>query len=137
MVSITLSKRTDLLIWATLLGAAVNIAANLLLIPSMGMMGAAWATFLSYAAMAACLYVMGQRVYPIPYEYLRIIHLLAVTAIMAGAGLAVSGYYSQGGGITYAAARCGVLAILPIALWVTGFFTAEERSALRRALTTR
>jgi Na+-driven multidrug efflux pump len=33
-----------------LLGAALNIALNLYLIPSMGGIGAAWATLISYAA---------------------------------------------------------------------------------------
>ena len=40
--------RANLTIWA--LGAAVNVAANVLLIPAWGVLGAAWALFATYAA---------------------------------------------------------------------------------------
>jgi len=40
--------RANLTIWA--LGAAVNVAANLLLIPAWGVLGAAWSLFVTYAA---------------------------------------------------------------------------------------
>src|SRR5204862_3240041 len=56
-------------------GAAVNVAANYFLIPSMGMAGAAWATLLAYCAMAVMLYFIVQRVYPIRYEWERIMKI--------------------------------------------------------------
>ena len=40
--------RANLTIWA--LGAAVNVAANVLLIPAWGVLGAAWSLFVTYAA---------------------------------------------------------------------------------------
>src|SRR3989475_11765161 len=40
--------RANLTIWA--LGAAVNVATNVLLIPAWGVLGAAWALFVTYAA---------------------------------------------------------------------------------------
>ena len=129
IASITLSKRTDLLIWATMIGAGVNIAANFALIPSLGMMGAAWATFFSYAAMALCLYLMGRRVYPIPYEIGRIGHLFAAATATAGAAMAASGAYAHAGGLRYIFAKGAVFGLLPILLLGTGFFTAQERRA--------
>ena len=72
LASVTIAKRTDLLVWVTGLGAVVNVAANLLLIPRLGMIGAAWATFMAYGAMAGALFWMGRRVYPIPYDFPRL-----------------------------------------------------------------
>jgi O-antigen/teichoic acid export membrane protein len=51
------------------LGAVVNIGVNFVLIPSMGMMGAALATLAAYLAMAISLYVVTQKIYRIQYEY--------------------------------------------------------------------
>lgn len=132
MASITLSKRTDVLIWVTFLGAAANISANLILIPAWGMMGAAWATFISYAAMALCLYWMGRRVHPIPYEYKRILHLGGVAAVLAAIAQAASTHITAGGGdnSSWLFIRAGILALYPFALWATGFFTPKERKAL-------
>lgn len=50
------------------LGALITIGLNLWLIPSMGYMGCAWATFVCYLFMMVMGYVWGQKYYPIPYE---------------------------------------------------------------------
>lgn len=47
-----LKKRTMLLLGITLAAAVLNVAMNLLLIPRMGYMGAAWATAISYGALS-------------------------------------------------------------------------------------
>jgi O-antigen/teichoic acid export membrane protein len=57
--------------------ATVNIAGNLLLVPRLGMMGAAWATVLSYAVMAGLGFVLSRRLYPIPFETARLLRLTA------------------------------------------------------------
>ncbi|MBI4424330.1 MAG: oligosaccharide flippase family protein, partial [Elusimicrobia bacterium] len=72
MPQVILPKRSERVAYATAIGAAVCVAANLLLIPSLGMTGAAWATLLGYAAMAASLYLFGRRLYPVPYELGRL-----------------------------------------------------------------
>lgn len=43
------AKTTHIVVVRTLVGAATNIGLNLLLIPRMGITGAAWATVISYA----------------------------------------------------------------------------------------
>ncbi len=56
----------------TFAGAGVNVIVNILLIPPLGMMGAAIATLAAYAAMALTLYIVVRRFYPVPYEWGRI-----------------------------------------------------------------
>lgn len=133
MAQVTLAKRTDLLMTATALGAAVNVGGNLLLIPSLGMMGAAWAAMLAYAAMALALFALGQRLYPIPYEYGRLARITAAAAAVVAAACWLGGgsRTGPGGG---AGARLAALAVYPLSLWILGFPAGEEKAALRRLI---
>jgi O-antigen/teichoic acid export membrane protein len=132
IAQVTIAKRTDLLVWVTLLGAAVNIGMNLWLIPQNGISGAAWATFAAYAAMALALFACGQRVWPIPYEYGRLAGLAAVLAL-CGVAAAYSQTFSGPWSMT-AAARLGILMLAPGLLLVSGFFSDDELRALRAQL---
>lgn len=129
MVSVILSKRTDLLAWVTFTGAAVNICCNLLMIPRWGMMGAAWATLLAYLSMAVVLWFMGRSVHPVPYEYGRLARIGLATAFVAGAAWPVR--LAAGGTAAWTFARAGILGLFPVLLALTGFFNAGEKEFLR------
>jgi O-antigen/teichoic acid export membrane protein len=75
-------------------GALVNVSANLLLIPHLGIMGAALAVLASYMVMVATLFLFAQHVYRIDYEYAKLLKILA--AIIVTAVLYYIGHY-QGG----------------------------------------
>ncbi|MFN4233441.1 MAG: lipopolysaccharide biosynthesis protein [Bacteroidia bacterium] len=64
----------------SLFGAALTILLNILLIPLMGYMGAAWATLICYFSMLVASYIIGQKKYYIPYDVGRIA-LIILTAI--------------------------------------------------------
>lgn len=49
-------------------GATVTLFFNFLLIPVMGYMGAAWATFICYAFMMIVSWYLGQKYYPVNYD---------------------------------------------------------------------
>ena len=71
--------------------AAVNIAVNLLLIPIIGFPGAAWATLIAYFVMAVMTYIMTQRIYPMKYEWGRLLKIgiaLAIVVVTEAAVLA-------------------------------------------------
>ncbi len=78
-----IEKKTHYLPVIMFIGALVNVIANYLLIPSSGMMGAAWATFLAYLAMAAGGFIVGRRVYPMRYEWGRLGKIAAAAAAVA------------------------------------------------------
>ncbi|MEX1139042.1 MAG: oligosaccharide flippase family protein [Bacteroidota bacterium] len=82
LVGIYLKKKTSILPVVFGLSALVNIAANLLLIPEIGIMGAAYATLLSYVVLAVGIYIPSQRYYRIEYEWETIVRLLAVTTLI-------------------------------------------------------
>jgi O-antigen/teichoic acid export membrane protein len=66
-------------------GALVNVAANLLLIPRLGIMGAALAVLASYVSMAVSLFLVTRRIYPVAYEFGK---LAKIMAIVIATGLA-------------------------------------------------
>jgi O-antigen/teichoic acid export membrane protein len=63
-------------------GALINIVVNILLIPQIGIMGAAVATLASYFVMASGLFIVARKFYKIEYEFLKIgtIFLLVAAA---------------------------------------------------------
>jgi O-antigen/teichoic acid export membrane protein len=81
VAGIYIQKRTEVLPAVTFVGAGLNIAANLLLIPPFGLMGAACATLISYAVETTVMALFVRRIYPVPYEGKR----LAKIALSAGA----------------------------------------------------
>ena len=127
LAPVTIGKRSELVAYATGLGAVVNIVTNFLWIPRWGMMGAALATLAAYMAMAASLYVMGRPVYRVDYEGGRLAHAaLALAAVTAAARLLGLGMAAD-----RFVLRLALLAAFPAALAATGFFNEEEWAAVR------
>lgn len=60
------------------IGALVNVVVNLLLIPILGIIGAALATLLSYIVMALGLYIVTQKFYKIEHESVKMISIFAI-----------------------------------------------------------
>lgn len=77
-------------------GALITIAANLLLIPKMGYMGAAWATLICYASMMIASYVSGQRNYPVPYETKRILIYVLFALVLFFVSKAIDVFLNPG-----------------------------------------
>ena len=83
MIGPVITKRTRVLMWITLGGAATSISVNLLLVPHIGILGAGCAVACSYAVMAACLFTFTQKVYPMPYQYGKLFSL-GLLALLTG-----------------------------------------------------
>ena len=122
--------RTEFSFPATLAGTVANVALNLVLIPPLGIVGAGIALVASYAVILIAMYVLTQRLFPIPYEWRRLALLVAITAaVVAGGELLLP---TQG--LAGFAARTALWLVLPLVLYGCGFVTAGERSALRGML---
>src|ERR1019366_6651742 len=81
IAGIYIKEHNKVLPFITGLGAATNIITNVLLIPVMGIMGAALATLFAYMAMAGALYWQSQKVYFIPYDWRRVGKLSAIVLL--------------------------------------------------------
>ena len=77
---LVLEKKTRRIAAISIGGAGLNVGLNFLLIPSMGISGAAVATCIAAAVTAAAYIWTSQREYAIPYRYWRIAIGLALAA---------------------------------------------------------
>lgn len=66
----------------SIIGAIITLVCLFALIPSMGYMGAAWATLICYASMAIISYVWGQKHYPVPYNVGRVLLYMAGAVVL-------------------------------------------------------
>jgi O-antigen/teichoic acid export membrane protein len=87
LTGIGLAKRTIYVAVLATVAAAANIALNLALIPPFGIVGAALASAGGYTVLAVLYYWAAQRVYPTPFEPLKVLTILvlAVAAAFAAA----------------------------------------------------
>ena len=113
-------------------GAAIlNIGLNLWLIPKFGMIAAAITTAVSYLALFTAVFFYAQSQQPLPYEIRRIISIL-------GAGLATFligwNVFSANSGSHFLLALACIF-IFPAVLWVSGFFSQQERGAVLQIYT--
>ncbi len=68
--------------YITLIGAAITLVVNYVFIPSFGYMASAWATFLCYGSMMVISYSWGQRVYPVPYAWKKLVAYMVIVAVL-------------------------------------------------------
>ena len=65
-------------------GAVVTIVLNILLIPEIGYLGSAWATFVCYLLMMLISYFWGRKVFPVSYDINRIFIYTSFALILYG-----------------------------------------------------
>lgn len=111
------------------IGALVaNVALNLALVPPLGIAGAGIALVASYLVALGLMYVFTQRLFPVPYEWGRMLRVvLAVAAIVGLAEL-----LAPTSGLDGLLIRAALFAAYPLALFAGGFFSDEERGWLAR-----
>ena len=78
-----LIDRTRVGAYISLVGAAITLILNWLLIPSMSYYGSAIATIAAYGSMMIISYKMGQKHYPIPYDFNKIFSYLGLTILFS------------------------------------------------------
>ena len=81
--SIFLKKKTKILPFVSGISAAINIGLNIILIPKYGMMGAAYATLISFTALFIMVYAYSRTIYKVEYEYSRFLIFLGILVISA------------------------------------------------------
>jgi len=118
------AKRTQFNWLITGLAAVVNVVLNLLLIPPYGMMGAAVATVAAYGVMFVAMTWYAQRVFPVPYQWRRVVTAAGAAVALLLAGKALGGL----------AAALALTLAYPLALLLLGFFQPREVRRLRAAL---
>jgi O-antigen/teichoic acid export membrane protein len=110
-------------------GGALDILLNFILIPRYGAMGAAWATLMSFGAMAGLTYGFAQKAYHVPYRLPRLSLpiLIGVAVYLLSTCLSVSSLW-----VTALLKAMCVPAFVAI-IYVLGFFDKSETEQIRIA----
>lgn len=74
-----LTNRTIFGALFSVIGAAITIALNVILIPTIGYYGSAWAAFTAYFVMMILSYLIGKKYFPVPYQIPKIIFYLLLS----------------------------------------------------------
>ena len=117
-------RRTGLKLGITLAATAVILVLYSVLIPLYGAMGAAVATAGGFAFLALCTWKVTQRIFPVEYEWGRVIDL---AGLAAGLWLASRFLPTTGWAV---AAKAGLWLLWPLLVWACGVPSAEEMAYL-------
>ena len=126
-IGLNITAKTAYYPITTAIGAGLNIGLNFVLIPQVGILGAAWANGAAYAVQAALAFRFSQRFYPVGYEYGRISRAVIAATV---AFLVANKLPPMPALLGIAARGTVVVVIMSSLLWVTGFFNADEIRAL-------
>jgi O-antigen/teichoic acid export membrane protein len=122
-IGLNITSQTRYYPVSTLAGAATNIGLNLALIPTYGMLGAAWANAAAYALQSGIAYRYSQRFYPVRYEGTRIARATGAAVLGYAAAVALPAMPAMAGLL---ARGCTVILVMTALLAITGFFHADE-----------
>jgi len=114
----------------TIAAAASNIGLNLLLIPPLGIVGAAISTLGAYLLLATLVFLVSQRYHAVEYQYRRVGMVVASMVTIVGAEIALPRIP-----ITYdILVRTVLLVLFFLILTGVGFWTDEERQIVRQVV---
>jgi O-antigen/teichoic acid export membrane protein len=120
--------RTEFNLPATLAALVANVVLNLLLVPPLGIVGAGLALVASYVVVLALMYAFTQRLFPVPYEWGRLLRVVLASAVLVG----LAELFVPTSGVTGFLGRLVLFTAYPLALYVGRFFTPGERAWLAR-----
>lgn len=106
--------------YISIVGGAVTLVLNYLLIPKYGYVGSAIATISAYGSMMLISYYLGNKYYPIPYDKKRIVGYLVLSTVFS-----CISFYGFGGNY--------FIGILLLAIFM-GFIYYNEKETLLRIL---
>ena len=84
-----LTDKTKYGMYFSLLGAAITIAFNLIMIPKIGFIASAWATLITYGFMMVISYFIGKKQYPVPYQLKKVGLYLFLSTLFCGVSFLV------------------------------------------------
>jgi O-antigen/teichoic acid export membrane protein len=120
--------RTEFNLPAAIGALVVNVVLNLVLVPPLGIVGAALALVASYLVVLGLMYGFTQRLFPVPYEWGRLLRVVLTVAALVGLAELLVPTEGAAGLLL----RVALFAAYPLVLLGSGFFSDEERGWLAR-----
>jgi O-antigen/teichoic acid export membrane protein len=127
------AKKTLVIGASTIISALLNLGLNILLIPRYGMLGAAWATLVSFLFLAVVAFFFAQRFYPVRFERARLTKIFA--AALCAYALAGAAFLFSPGPRAFFACKVFCFVLFAVIVYGTGFFNEHERRLIKNLLT--
>jgi O-antigen/teichoic acid export membrane protein len=113
--------------------AVINLGLNYWLIPRSGILGAAWATLISYGVLLIANMLINLHFWKIPYEYLRMVKVGIIWVLIYIVSLQIS----TANIIWNIVFKLLLLVCFPILLFLIGFFKKDELSIIKQIVFSR
>ena len=107
-----LSEKTNMAIWITLAGLAVTTVVNVVFMPRFSYWAAAFGHLASYLTMFILSAALGQKYYPIPYRWGRLLLFFGLMGVFYGAALGIGAAFFPTPGIHWAQIGINTVLIL-------------------------
>jgi len=121
-VGIMFKKKTKYLMYINFVTGGINILLNFIMISRWGMWGAAWATLICFVIKVALIYVVGNRLVKIAIEWVRVLKLVAIAAVMYVAITPIE----TGSAVLNLTVKSILCLVYPFALYAVKFFEPGE-----------
>jgi O-antigen/teichoic acid export membrane protein len=119
--------RTTLNFPVAAVAAVTNIGLNLLLVPTLELVGAGLALVGSYLVLLALMHVVSRRIFRVPFEWARLARIVVLAVGLYAAGELLLPAEGAAGFLS----RAALVPAFVVLLYVTGFFSAAERARVR------
>jgi len=121
-IGILLKKKTRYIAYVVAVSAAANLALNFLLIPRIGIWGAALSTLASFGITTILTYIISNRIYLVKYQFGRIFKLfgLAVVLYLVSLGVNTNSLFSS------LLVKSILVLSFPFCLFLLRFYTQPE-----------
>jgi len=114
-----LSGKTSMAVWITLIGLCITAGMNVVFMPRFSYWASAFGHLLSYLTMLIISVLLGNKYYPIPYNWKKIFALFALTAVMLGIGWLIGGTGRMFGGAGWMSGGDGMGRLFGGAGWMS------------------
>jgi O-antigen/teichoic acid export membrane protein len=118
MTGISITRQTKYFAYYAGYTSVLNIGLNFLLIPPFGMVGAAAATFATYAVLAWLYYARAQSLDAAPFDLRSVLGALALAAVLIAAGSS----FSLDSIVLSSLAKLPLVLVYPVVVWKLGWF---------------
>jgi O-antigen/teichoic acid export membrane protein len=125
---IHITKKTKYGAIFMIVSAVVNTALNFLLIPLMGMMGAAISTIIAYIVLNVGIFRYSQKLYPINHEFGRMFQIVLVSSGLYGLSLFINYFDNMIIAVTLKTLLC---LSFPLILILFNFYKPEEKKEIK------
>lgn len=127
MIGLNITKKTKSIATTTILVTVINLLLNILLVPSLGIIGAACSGLIAQFIFFVIIYIIAQKYYTIPYETGKVTIMIVVAAI-----LYIFASLSEPLDIWFRVPLKFILICsFPFILYIVGFYEAIELASIK------